>query len=156
MPKLLLSIDFEDWHQLVHRGLGRDDWDTRGPALERQTAAIFELLDELSAKVTFFVLGMTAERYPDLVRAIAAKGHELACHGYVHRRVPNQSRDEFHADVVRCADLLEELGGKRPLGYRAPAFSITRETPWAYDVLAELGFRYDSSQYDSPRIGNRI
>ena len=156
MTKLLLSIDFEDWHQLVHRGLGRDDWDERGQALERQTAAIFELLDELKAKATFFVLGMTAERYPDLVRAIAGKGHELACHGFAHRRVPTQTRDEFRADVERCAELLEELGGKRPLGYRAPAFSITRETPWAYDVLAELGFRYDSSQYDSPRIGNRI
>jgi polysaccharide deacetylase family protein (PEP-CTERM system associated) len=156
MPKLLLSIDFEDWHQLVHRGLARDDWDARGPALERQTAAIFELLDELKARATFFVLGMTAERYPDLVRALAANGHELACHGYAHRRVPTQSRDEFRADVARAAKLIEELGGRRPLGYRAPAFSITRETPWAYDVLAELGFRYDSSQYDSPRIRGRI
>jgi polysaccharide deacetylase family protein (PEP-CTERM system associated) len=156
VAKLLLSIDFEDWHQLVHRGLGRADWDARGPALERQTAAIFELLDELNGTATFFVLGMTAERYPDLVRAIAAKGHELACHGYSHRRVPTQSRDELRADIERCAELVEQLGGKRPLGYRAPAFSITRETPWAYDVLAELGFRYDSSQYDSPRIRSRI
>ncbi len=156
MPKLLLSIDFEDWHQLVHRGLGRDDWDRRGPALERQTAAIFELLGDLNAKATFFVLGMTAERYPDLVRAIAQQGHELACHGYAHRRVPAQTREEFEADVDRSASLLEELVGKRPLGYRAPAFSITRETSWAYDVLAKLGFRYDSSQYDSPRIRGRI
>ena len=156
MAKLLLSFDFEDWHQLVHRALGRADWDERGHALERQTAAILNLLDELRAKATFFVLGMTAERYPDLVRGIAAKGHELACHGYAHQRVPTQSREEFHADVERCARLLEELASKRPLGYRAPAFSITRDTPWAYDVLAELGFRYDSSQYDSPRISRRI
>ena len=156
MAKLLLTIDFEDWHQLVHRGMGRTDWDSRGHALERQTAAIFELLDELGAKATFFVLGITAERYPDLVRAIAANGHELACHGYEHRRVASQSRDEFRADVERSAELIEELGGRRPLGYRAPAFSITRKTPWAYDVLADLGFRYDSSQYDSPRIPQRI
>ena len=156
MAKLLLSFDFEDWHQLVHRALGRPDWDQRGHALERQSAAILGLLDELGAKATFFVLGMTAERYPDLVREIAAQGHELACHGYAHRRVPTQGRDEFRADVERCAELLEELSGKRPLGYRAPAFSITRDTPWAYDVLAELGFRYDSSQYDSPRISRRI
>jgi polysaccharide deacetylase family protein (PEP-CTERM system associated) len=156
VAKLLLSIDFEDWHQLVHRGLGNPDWDTRGHALERQTAAIFELLEELGAKATFFVLGITAERYPDLVRAIAAKGHDVACHGYDHRRVPTQSRDEFKADVERCAGLVERLTGKLPVGYRAPAFSITRETPWAYDVLAELGFRYDSSQYDSPRIPQRI
>jgi len=99
---------------------------------------------------------MTAERYPDLIQAIAAKGHELACHGYAHRRVPTQSQDELRADVERCAALLEALSGRRPLGYRAPAFSITRDTPWAYDVLAELGFRYDSSQYDSPRISRRI
>lgn len=156
MTKLLLSFDFEDWHQLVHRALGRPDWDQRGHALERQSAAILGLLDELGAKATFFVLGMTAERYPDLVREIAAQGHELACHGYAHRRVPTQGRNEFRADVERCAQLLEELSGKRPLGYRAPAFSITRDTPWAYDVLAELGFRYDSSQYDSPRISRRI
>ena len=122
----VLTFDFEDWHQLVHRGLGRADWDERGHALERQTATILDLLDELGAKATFFVLGMTAERYPDLVQGIAAKGHELACHGYSHRRVPTQSRDEFHADVERSAGLLEELTGKRPLGYRAPAFSQSR------------------------------
>jgi peptidoglycan-N-acetylglucosamine deacetylase len=156
MAKILLSFDFEDWNQLVHRGLGQTDWDSRGHALERQTAAIFELLDELGAKATFFVLGLTAERYPDLVRAIAAAGHDLACHGYEHRRVPTQSREEFKSDVERCADLVEKLSGRRPVGYRAPAFSITRDTPWAYDVLAELGFQYDSSQYDSPRIPQRI
>jgi polysaccharide deacetylase family protein (PEP-CTERM system associated) len=156
VAKILLSFDFEDWHQLVHRGMGQEGWDTRGHALERQTAAIFDLLDELGAKATFFVLGLTAERYPDLVRAIAAKGHDVACHGHDHRRVPTQTRDEFKGDVERCAELVEQLTGKRPVGYRAPAFSITRETPWAYDVLAELGFRYDSSQYDSPRIPQRI
>ena len=74
MAKLLLSFDFEDWHQLVHRRLGRTDWDAPGPALERQTEAIFALLDELGARATFFVLGMTAERYPDLVREIAGRG----------------------------------------------------------------------------------
>ncbi len=156
MAKLLLSFDFEDWHQLVHRSMGQADWDSRGRALERQTAAIFELLDELGAKATFFVLGLTAERYPDLVQAIAAKGHDLACHGYDHRRVPSQAKEEFRADVEHCAELVGRLAGKRPVGYRAPAFSITRETPWAYEVLAELGFRYDSSQYDSPRIPQRI
>ena len=156
MAKLLLSFDFEDWHQLVHRGLGRADWDSRGHALERQSAAILDLLDELGAKATFFVLGMTAERYPDLVQGIAAKGHEVACHGYAHRRVATQGPDEFRADVDRCASLLEELTGKRPLGYRAPAFSITRDTPWAYEELTAAGFQYDSSQYDSPRIPRRL
>ncbi|MEP6909326.1 MAG: polysaccharide deacetylase family protein [Actinomycetota bacterium] len=156
MAKLLLSFDFEDWHQLVHRRLGHQDWDSQGDALERQAGAIFDLLEDLGARATFFVLGMTAERYPDLVREIAGRGHELACHGYAHERVHNQTPDEFRRDVERCAELLDRLGGRRPLGYRAPAFSITRDTPWAYEALAELGFWYDSSQYDSPRIPRRI
>jgi polysaccharide deacetylase family protein (PEP-CTERM system associated) len=153
---LLLSIDFEDWHQLVHRRLGRADWDRRGPALERQTDTVLRLLDELDVRATFFVLGMTAERYPDLVREVARRGHELASHGYAHERVYDQRRESFRADVERGLDALEAAAGVRPVGYRAPAFSITRDTPWAYDVLAAAGFRYDSSQYDSPRIPRRI
>jgi polysaccharide deacetylase family protein (PEP-CTERM system associated) len=153
---LLLSIDFEDWHQLVHRRLGRADWDRRGPALERQTEAVLSLLDELGARATFFVLGMTAERYPDLVREAAARGHELACHGYAHERVHDQSREAFRADLERGLEAVEAASGVRAGGYRAPAFSITRDTPWAYEVLAEAGIEYDSSQYDSPRIPRRI
>jgi polysaccharide deacetylase family protein (PEP-CTERM system associated) len=156
MAKLLLSFDFEDWHQLVHRRLGRADWDVRGAALERQTAAILALLDELGVRATFFLLGLTAERYPDLVRELAARGHDLACHGYAHARVFQQTPDVFRRDVERGIELIEGLTGRRPEGYRAPAFSINRDTPWAYDVLCELGFRYDSSQYDSPRIPRRI
>src|SRR5262245_54281040 len=121
--------------------MGHANWDSRGHALERQTAAIFDLLEELRAEETFFVLGLNAARFPDHVHEIAAKGHDLASHGYDHRRVPTQTRDEFKADVERCAELVEQLAGKRPVGYRAPAFSITREAPWAYEVLAELGFR---------------
>jgi polysaccharide deacetylase family protein (PEP-CTERM system associated) len=156
MGKLLLSFDFEDWHQLVHRRLGLPGWDARGPALERQTAAILALLDELGVRATFFLLGMTAERYPDLVRKLAARGHDLACHGYEHGRVFEQTPDEFRRDVERSTELIESLAGRRPQGYRAPAFSINRDTTWAYEVLCDLGFRYDSSQYDSPRVPNRI
>ena len=153
---LLLSIDFEDWHQLVHRRLGRADWDKRGPALERQAATVLGLLDELGAKATFFVLGMTAERYPDLVREVVARGHELASHGYAHERVYEQTREAFRADLERGLEAVEAASSVRATGYRAPAFSITRDTPWAYEVLAELGFEYDSSQYDSPRIPRRL
>lgn len=153
---LLLSIDFEDWHQLVHRRLGRADWDRRGPALERQTEAVLGLLDELGVRATFFVLGMTAERYPDLVREAVARGHELACHGYAHERVHDQTRKAFQADLERGLEAVDAAAGVRAVGYRAPAFSITRDTPWAYEVLATAGIEYDSSQYDSPRIPRRI
>jgi polysaccharide deacetylase family protein (PEP-CTERM system associated) len=152
----LLSFDFEDWPQLVGRALGNPDWDRPREALPRQAGAIFGLLDELGVRATFFVLGMTAETYPELVREIAARGHEVACHGHAHRRVYAQSRDEFAADVERSVETIERLTGRRPAGYRAPAFSINRATPWAYDVLAELGFRYDSSAYDSPRVPDRM
>ena len=155
-PTLLLSIDFEDWHQLVRRTAGAPDWDTRGPALERQTRAVLDLLDELGAKATFFFLGMTVARYPDLVREIAERGHEPASHGFAHERVFRQTRDAFAADLARSVGAIEDATGRRPVSYRAPAFSINRATPWAYDVLAEQGFRFDSSQYDSPKVPNRI
>jgi peptidoglycan-N-acetylglucosamine deacetylase len=155
-PRLLLSFDWEDWHQLVWRNLGLTDWDRAGPALESQTRRVLDLLDELEVRATFFMLGMTVEHHRDLAREIAARGHEPASHGYAHRRVHEQSRDEFRRDVERCAELVEDVCGRRPVAYRAPAFSINRDTPWAYEVLFELGFRCDSSQHDSPRVPRRI
>jgi polysaccharide deacetylase family protein (PEP-CTERM system associated) len=155
-PALLLSIDFEDWHQLLHRRLGLPDWDRPHAALEHQTAALLDLLEELDAHATFFLLGMTAANHRDLVCEIVRRGHEPACHGYAHARVYDQSRDEFRVDLERAVDVIEDATGRRPVAYRAPAFSINRGTPWAYDVLADLGFSCDSSQYDSPRIPDRI
>jgi polysaccharide deacetylase family protein (PEP-CTERM system associated) len=152
----ILSIDVEDWHQLVHRRLGLEDWDRPGPAFERQMHALFDLLDELDARPAMFLLGMTVERYPGLVREIAERGYEIGSHGYAHRRVYTQSEAEFREDVQRSIDVIGEAAGRPPAGYRAPEFSINRKTPWAYDVLAELGFRYDSSQHDNRRIPNRI
>jgi len=152
----ILTIDVEDWHQLVHRRLGREDWDRARPEFPRQMAALLALLDELDATATMFLLGMTAARYPDVIREIAERGHEIASHGYEHRRVYMQSEREFRADVQRSTDVIEEATGKRPAGYRAPEFSINRDTPWAYDVLVKLGFRYDSSQHENRRIPNRI
>jgi polysaccharide deacetylase family protein (PEP-CTERM system associated) len=155
-PRLLLSFDFEDWHQLVLRNLGLPGWDRPGPALESQTLRVLDLLDELGVQATFFMLGLSVAQHRDLACEVAVRGHEPACHGYAHERVHRQSRDEFRRDVERCAELVEEVCGRRPVAYRAPAFSINRDTPWAYDVLAELGFRCDSSQHDSPRVPRRI
>jgi peptidoglycan-N-acetylglucosamine deacetylase len=153
---LLLSIDFEDWHQLVHRRLGFDGWDRHHAALERQTAHLLDLLDELGARATFFLLGMSVANERDLVAEIVRRGHEPACHGYAHARVYEQTPDEFRADLDRAVETIVDATGQRPLVYRAPAFSINRRTPWAYDALAEMGFRYDSSQYDSPRVPDRL
>ena len=152
----VLSFDLEDWHQLVRRGAGADAWDVPHPAFERQVGVVLDFLAHVGVKATFFVLGMCARNYPELVAGIAERGHEIASHGTAHVRVYAQSRDEFRHDLEESVSQLERLTGKRPVGYRAPAFSINRDTLWAYDVLAELGFRYDSSQHDSPRIPRRI
>lgn len=155
-PALLLSIDFEDWHQVVYRRLGLPDWDRPHAALERETAAVLDLLDELDARATFFLLGMTVANHRDLVSEIVRRGHDPACHGHAHARVYDQSPEEFRSDVEQAVEVIEDATGRRPVAYRAPAFSINRRTPWAYDILAELGFSCDSSQYDSPRIPDRL
>jgi polysaccharide deacetylase family protein (PEP-CTERM system associated) len=153
---LLLSIDFEDWHQLVRRRIGVEGWERPGPALARQTEWLLALLDELGARATFFVLGLAARSHPKLVAQLASSGHEIACHGDAHQLVTAQTRQEFAADLDRAQTTIEELTGHRAIGYRAPAFSITRDSSWAYDVLAERGFAYDASQHDTPRIRDRV
>jgi polysaccharide deacetylase family protein (PEP-CTERM system associated) len=152
----VLSIDFEDWHQLVHRRIGRPDWEEGSATFERHVSTLLDLLDELGVRATFFVAGITADRHPGALAAVAARGHELACHGYDHRRAFRQTPDEFRQDVLRSVDAVQRIGGVTPAGYRAPWFSITRDSFWAHDVLRDLGFSYDSSLFDSPRIPNRI
>lgn len=157
MPEqLLLSVDFEDWHQLVRRRVGAPDWDRPGPALRAQTDALLSLLDELGVRATFFVLGMAARGHPELVEAVVARGHEIGCHGDAHLPVHRQSPAEFAADLRAARGTIEEIAGRPLLGYRAPAFSITRDSRWAYEVLADEGFAYDASQHDSPRIRGRV
>jgi len=101
--------------------------------------------DPYPPRATFFVLGWVAERYPDLVREIHTRGHEVACHGYNHQLVFNQTRREFTEDIRRSKQILEDLIGAEVIGYRAPTYSITEKTIWALEVLFELGFLYDSS-----------
>jgi peptidoglycan-N-acetylglucosamine deacetylase len=153
---LLLSVDFEDWHQLMRRRIGASNWREAGPALARQTAALLSLLEELGVSATFFVLGMAARSHPALVEAVSSAGHEIGCHGNAHLPVHSQTMREFEADLRGACEEIERLTGRRPVGYRAPAFSITRRCPWAYDVLVAEGFAYDASQHDSPRIRERV
>jgi polysaccharide deacetylase family protein (PEP-CTERM system associated) len=153
---LLLSVDFEDWHQLARRRVGASGWEQPGPALARQTEALLALLDELGVRATFFVLGMAARAHPQLVSRVVDAGHEIGCHGDAHVRVFSQTRAEFAADLRAARETIERLTGQAPVGYRAPAFSITLQTPWAYEVLAEEGFEYDASEHDTPRNRDRV
>ena len=94
---------------------------------------------------TFFVLGWIAERYPGLVRRIQKLGHEIACHGYAHRLIYTQSKEEFRQDIRKAKAILEDITGSEVTGYRAPSYSITNRSQWAFEVLVEEGFKYDSS-----------
>lgn len=155
-PELLLSVDFEDWHQLVRRRVGAANWREPGPALARQTSAMLALFEQLGVRCTFFILGMAARAHPDLVTEIDEAGHEIACHGDAHLPVFGQTSDEFAADLRRACETIGQLTGHRPTGYRAPAFSITTDVTWAYGVLASEGFTYDASQCDSPIRRDRV
>jgi polysaccharide deacetylase family protein (PEP-CTERM system associated) len=153
---LLLSVDLEDWHQLVRRRLGLADWDRVGPELEAQAGAVLELFDGLGAMATFFVLGLVARARPGLVAEIARRGHEIACHGDAHQPVYRQSPREFADDLRAARRAISEAGGEPPRGYRAPAFSITGPAKdWAFEVLADEGFAYDSSQCVSSHLFGR-
>src|SRR5436190_36926 len=128
MPRrtLLLSFDLEDCDQLLARRFGNPAWDRPWEGFERQFERVLDLLDSLRAKATFFVLGMTARNYPDRIRELASRGHDIAAHGFGHTPVHSQSPEDFRRDVERSLDLIASLTGRRPLGYRAPAFSLAR------------------------------
>lgn len=155
-PTFALTFDFEDWHQLTYQQIGRPGWEAGSDAFEGHISNVLDLLHELGVSATFFVAGVTAERHPEALAEVVARGHEVGCHGYAHRRVHEQTPDEFRRDVLRCVDVVDRICGITPVGYRAPWCSITQESAWAHDVLRDLGFRYDSSLYDSPRTPNRI
>ncbi len=142
-----LSVDIEDWFQVgaFERSIARDDWDSLLPRVERNSDAVIELLGRAGAKATFFTLGWVAERYPALIRRIVDAGHELASHGWDHVRVFTMTPDQFRDDIRRTRALLEDIGGQKVTGYRAPSFSIDQRTPWAHEILAEEGYAYSSS-----------
>ncbi len=142
-----LSCDLEDYFQVQDCDgvVAPEAWAGMPSRLEASTERVLALLDEAKVKATFFALGWNAERHPDLVRRIAAAGHEVASHGYAHCMITDQSQDEFRADICRSKALLEDIVGRPVLGYRAPTFSITERSRWAIPILAEAGYRYDSS-----------
>ena len=113
--------------------------------MEWNVQKVLKLLDTHNVKATFFVLAWNAERLPHVIREIHSLGHEVACHGYAHRMICEQTPDEFREDIRKAKAILEDLAGEEILGYRAPTFSITERTLWAMDILSEEGFRYDSS-----------
>lgn len=144
-----LSIDVEDYFHVsaFENCVRRDQWHTYPLRVEGNTAKILDLLDSHDVRATFFILGWVAERVPALVREIHSRGHEVASHGYGHKRVHTQTRQEFRDDVRSSKALLEDLVGRAVIGYRAPSYSISATSIWAYDELVDADYRYDSSVF---------
>lgn len=142
-----LTVDVEDYfHVAAFAGqIDRATWDRFPLRVERNTHRLLDLFAERGIHATFFVLGWVAERCPVLVRAIADQGHEVACHGYSHQLIYEQTPAVFRKETVRAKACLEDQAQCSVLGYRAASYSITRRSLWALDTLAELGFSYDSS-----------
>ncbi len=140
----ILSFDLEEWYQLSHRSLCQE-LIPPCDSIFRQLDYLLDLLQRCNVRATFFALGLLIEAYPELVRRIAAAGHEVGCHGYGHLQISRLTRQQFQEDTRRAKQVVEDALGKPVRGYRAAAFSISRESLWALEVLAENGFEYDSS-----------
>lgn len=150
----VFTVDVEDYFQVYafDRIVERSMWDSFPSRVERNTDVLLELMDRRGAIGTFFVLGWVAQRFPDLVRRIADGGHEVASHGWWHRKVTALTPAEFREDAHASRCILEQVSGTPVVGYRAPSFSITPGHEWAFDVLLETGYRYDSSLFPIRRM----
>jgi len=145
----VFSVDVEEYFQVgAFEGvIDRGAWESLPTRLAEPVFVLLDLLARSGAHGTFFTLGWIATRYPDVVRRIADAGHEIASHGWSHRRVTTLSPADFRDEVRRSKAVLEDLVGRPVLGYRAPNFSIGPKNDWAFDVLIDEGYRYDSSVF---------
>jgi polysaccharide deacetylase family protein (PEP-CTERM system associated) len=149
-PQVILSFDVEEHHRIEAAAGLVIDPALRAHYAERMDVSTRWLLDQLGERgirATFFIVGDIALSNPDLVRAVHRAGHEVGSHGWDHRRVHHFTPETFRDDLRRSKDALEQVTGEAVLGYRAPTFSVVRQTAWALDVLAESGLLYDSSIY---------
>lgn len=167
-PVNAMSIDVEDYFQVsaLESRIGRERWSEWPLRVDRNTRLALQLFDEAGVKATFFTLGWVAEKCPSLIREIVDQGHELASHGYEHKRATMQTPVEFRDDIRRTKVMLEDMSGVEVRGYRAPSYSIGAGNLWAFDELAAAGYRYSSSVYpiahdlygmpDAPRFAFRL
>ncbi len=154
-PRECFTVDVEEWFQVLALSpyVPMSRWASFESRVEAETDRLLELMAASGAHGTFFTLGWVAERHPGLLRRIVDGGHELASHTYDHRRVTEQDPASFRDSLRRTKAILEDIGGQRVLGFRAPSFSIVHGTEWALDVLLEEGHEYDSSLFPVRRPG---
>jgi len=142
-----MSVDVEDYYQVsaFENRISRSDWHSHESRVQANVDRILTLFDQYGVKGTFFTLGCLADQYPNMVKRIVDQGHELASHGWDHRRVTNLTPEEFRQDINRSKALLEDISGLPVKGYRAPSYSIGESNLWALDILADEGYLYSSS-----------
>lgn len=142
-----MTVDVEDYYHVAAFGqvIRPDEWDQWPSRVEANTDRLLQLFDDAGIHITFFILGWVADRYPALVKRIHQQGHEIASHGFSHQLIYRQTPEVFREETARSKDILEALTGEAILGYRAASYSITRKSLWALEILAELGFQWDSS-----------
>lgn len=147
--KNILSFDIEEHFQVsgLAAAVNRNEWDSHNSRVEQSTQTILELLKRFNVKATFFILGWIAKRHPKLVEQIAGDGHEIASHGYDHKLIYDMTDDQFHEELDKTSELLESLSGQKIIGHRAPSFSLGINDIDKFKILAELGFKYDSSLF---------
>lgn len=142
-----LTVDVEDYFQVeaFRARVSPKDWDSRELRVASNARRVLEFLDAHRVRATFFVLGWVARKVPEIVAEIAAAGHEIACHGHWHRLVYELEPEEFRSDLREATRAIEDAAGARPSAFRAPSFSIRQDSLWALEILAEEGYRHDSS-----------
>ncbi len=143
----VLTVDLEEWF-VVEALASRyrfEDWPSLESTLERNCIRLLKLFARNQVTATWFILGWCAEQHPDLIRRIADSGHEIGCHSYRHIQVDSLTPEEFREDTERALEAISKPLRSRPIGYRAPSWSINNTVPWAFDILSDLGFEYDSS-----------
>ena len=144
----ILTFDIEDWYN--HDDYSRDfEWGKHEVRIYEGTEKILTALDERNLKGTFFCVGWIAEHHPKVIRWISDAGHHLGCHSYQHELATRFTREQFKEDTHKAKYLIEDVAGVEVDAFRVPSFSITRDNLWAFDVLVELGFKYDSSVFPS-------
>lgn len=143
--KNIFTVDLEDWYQGLE--IPPEKWGFFEKRLQQSALSVLKLLGENNAKATFFVLGDVARQYPGLIKRISQEGHEIGTHGYSHKFVYNQTPDEFRKDLNDSMKVISDITGMSVKLHRAPFFSITKESLWAFDILSELGIECDSSVF---------